>query len=207
MQTQSNQERKSTADCPSTGSPSIRLSCELSGAHSPKAMPFRTALMNRILCFIFRSASMKTIARQRHTSSSRMEAAACTGHPYIERVTLLRSRSFGVYVQRVVGAPEVQFHDHPWHMVSMVLAGGYVERVLAPGLVEHERRINWFNRHTPSSFHTLVSASKGTWMLVLTRQKLKPRGFLDTIQDGQAEYVVPSPTSCKPGEKPKQLIV
>ncbi|WP_147464568.1 hypothetical protein [Pseudomonas cannabina] len=125
----------------------------------------------------------------------------------MERITLHRSHALGVYLQRVVGVPEVQFHDHPWRMVALVLAGGYVERVLTPGLIELERPVNWFSRHSPSSFHTLVSAKQGTWVLVLTRQKEKPRGFLDVMMDGQAEYVVPNPIATEPPADSEHLVV
>jgi hypothetical protein len=58
------------------------------------------------------------------------ERIAKGGHPYLDRLRLLRTPWFGVYLHRI-HIPDLDRdpHDHPWWFASIVLSGGYTETV------------------------------------------------------------------------------
>lgn len=58
--------------------------------------------------------------------------------PYLYRWYIVRSRWMNVYLHRTVRSDQKNYlHDHPWHNVSILLDGGYVEwlidRLIARG--------------------------------------------------------------------------
>lgn len=114
-------------------------------------------------------------------------------NPYLHRFTLYRSKRFGIYLQKIVGKPAAQFHNHPWRLVTVVLTGSYQERYLGVGLIEHQRTVRWLSRKAPNDFHIVDGAAPRTWTLVFTRQQVQARGFLSGVNGDQAEYVTPSP--------------
>lgn len=56
--------------------------------------------------------------------------AAKGDRPYLDRLRLIQTPMFGLYLHRI-HTPDTDRdpHDHPWWFASLVLSGGYTERV------------------------------------------------------------------------------
>ena len=48
--------------------------------------------------------------------------------PYLDRMRLLDTRLFGIYLHRFLSSDDVCLHDHPWPFISIILRGGYSEQ-------------------------------------------------------------------------------
>lgn len=108
---------------------------------------------------------------------------------YLDRYTIIRSKPFAVYLHHFVDRDQdTEMHDHPWHAVSWVITGWYMERYLLPDLQTSERRIRFGNRIQPNRFHMITEAKPGTWTLFIRFKKTKRWGFIGDIHDGQATY-------------------
>jgi hypothetical protein len=96
-------------------------------------------------------------------------------------------------------APDARptLHNHPWHFVSLVVRGGYIERRLHPHTMAVDghhrvRRVNWLRMHQAHSIHTLLRVP--TWTLVLVGKKRRKWGFLEPdgpvveSMDGRYQY-------------------
>lgn len=52
------------------------------------------------------------------------------GDPYLDRLRILQTPLFGIYLHHIHRADrEPDPHDHPWWFASIVLTGGYQEKV------------------------------------------------------------------------------
>jgi hypothetical protein len=49
------------------------------------------------------------------------------GESYLERFYILSTKWFGIYLHRFWSSDEDGLHDHPWHSVSILLSGSYLE--------------------------------------------------------------------------------
>lgn len=108
---------------------------------------------------------------------------------YLDRYTIIRSRPFAVYLHHFVDRDQdTEMHDHPWHAVSWVMTGWYMERYLQADLKTCERKVRFFNRIQPNRFHMITEAKPGTWTLFIRFKKTKRWGFIGDIHDGQATY-------------------
>ena len=108
---------------------------------------------------------------------------------YMTRWRIVQTPWFGIYVHRFDGPdPRPTLHDHPWDFVSLVLRGGYWERVPAttdPAVV----RLNVFsacaiNRKRAEDVHWITKLLRfPTWTLVFVGRRRREWGYLD--RDGK----------------------
>jgi hypothetical protein len=97
----------------------------------------------------------------------------------------------GVMLHHVVGPDEGRFrHDHPWDFVSVILRGGYVERIGDPVIDQPGRWFRvlkapfhgerWFRAMRAEDAHRIdmVDFDGPTWSLVLHGRKRRTWGFL-----------------------------
>lgn len=111
------------------------------------------------------------------------------GVPYLDRLRIVDTPWFGVYLHRIKGPdPQPDPHDHPWDFTSIVLAGGYTEEVWRAALGPIE---SYSRRWLVGSFHTMrgdgvahriVTAEPHTITLILRRKRFREWGFW-TIED------------------------
>jgi hypothetical protein len=87
------------------------------------------------------------------------------GKPYIRRHILIENRWFAVYVNELLWPDEVagDAHTHPWSFATLVLSGGYREKIHETDGREHERY------HRRGSFMAL-NRHKAHWIT-----KIEPR--------------------------------
>jgi hypothetical protein len=116
-----------------------------------------------------------------------------TYHPaegHLDRWWLVRTPRFGVYVQRINGAMDSgpSFHTHPRPRITLVVRGGYdekIERHYPSGLVrfgERTRRTGSVHRMRTIDAHTITGLRRcPTWTVVLVgRRRPEPSwGYWD----------------------------
>jgi hypothetical protein len=115
-----------------------------------------------------------------------------------------RRRGWAVFLHHIVaGDPDPELHDHPSWSVSIILAGGYLERRLVKlvrykdtwgqSLLFHHHRERWFgpgsiNVIRGTDFHRLfLEPSRDAWTLFIRGPRVKPWGFLQ--RDGSVRIV------------------
>ena len=114
----------------------------------------------------------------------------CEGRPYLERYFVLRFLGFSIYLHRFVDSDgDLETHDHPWHALAIVLAGGYSEeRVcdmnLRSGVGIYKRHIRWLNWISANTFHRIAHIQPETWTLFIHGPRVKTWGFLMTHAPG-----------------------
>lgn len=98
------------------------------------------------------------------------------GRLLIDRLRLLSSRWFGMYLHRIVASDlDRQPHNHGWSFVSLVLRGGYSERVDG---VDRHHRAGSLHRMTPEQYHRIEKLDRlPTWTLVLRGRRRVAWGF------------------------------
>jgi len=91
-----------------------------------------------------------------------------TGRPYdyLRRIYLVRTRWVSVFLHQFL-APDNRLHDHPWHWISFMLAGGYLEKTL-DGVV-HARGPGALAFRRAGELHQVVYVEPfgGTWTLFI----------------------------------------
>ncbi|MDU4254486.1 hypothetical protein [Pseudomonas sp.] len=108
---------------------------------------------------------------------------------FLQRYPIIDTPRFGLYLHELMPRPaDMAMHNHPWHAVSVVLTGGYREERLCAGLETIEREVRWFNWLQPERFHRITHTTPGTWTLVIRLRRLKVRGFIGAVVNGQASY-------------------
>lgn len=109
--------------------------------------------------------------------------------PYLERYLLFNFLGFTCFIHRFVSSdPEEHLHDHPWPAASVVLSGGYVEKVFLhfcafEGVKVKKRRVNRFNFIPAVKFHQIEFVEQGTWTLFFHGRRFKSWGFLHQLED------------------------
>lgn len=86
---------------------------------------------------------------------------------YLSRLRIVKTRLFGIYLH-VIRRPDYAAcqHDHPWPFVTVILRGGYVERV---GDREFTRRPGYVG-YRPSDFaHTITKLPNGNAVTLVFR--------------------------------------
>lgn len=116
-----------------------------------------------------------------------------TGEAYLRRLRIIDTPWFGVYLHDIDGPdPQPDPHDHPWPFVSVVLRGGYAEKVFV--YVEHEYDYfarthvrqwiagSWHKMPAEGKAHFIVWALPRTRTLILRGKRSRDWGFwiLDT---------------------------
>lgn len=178
MQTQRPQERKST-------------SSQRPHSNAPKAPTWWSRFVDTVLTRMTSRAVFKPIDAVIHEYNPGAHGQTVQS-PYMLQLPLFSAGRLRIQLQRIVGQPAQQFHNHPHTALVIVLSGGYLEKRLAPGLEEMaEREVRWFNLVKPDTFHHRVSVTPGTWVLVFSGKSSGKRGFLGSLDGGQAEYIVP----------------
>lgn len=105
------------------------------------------------------------------------------GNLHFRRWKLFQSKLFSVYVHCISKSDEDRDpHDHPWWFASLVLKGGYTERVwTADGKVKGDftRKVGAITTHPTTEFHQLKLLGSEAWTLVLTGRRIhEPWGYL-----------------------------
>ena len=92
-----------------------------------------------------------------------------------------RNRVCNLYLHHFVGSDEdAALHDHPWHNLSVLLSGRYVEHTIRAGgvHVKTERRAGDIVARTPWTAHRVeLEPGEETWSLFITGPKLRSWGF------------------------------
>lgn len=92
------------------------------------------------------------------------------------RYSLLKTRWFNIYLHQL-DAPQwhpVGCHDHPWSFVTVLLKGGYLERVGS----KYTRRYPGMILYRPAEhFHDVTTPYGRSWSLIVTGAKRKEWGF------------------------------
>jgi hypothetical protein len=114
---------------------------------------------------------------------------AKNGSPYLDRLRLIQTPLFGVYLHRI-HRPDADRdpHDHPWWFASLVLSGGYHELVwdhpenigrLPYGEDTTLRERNRWSLRTirRSHAHKITAVRGQLWTLVLTGPRRSSWGF------------------------------
>lgn len=115
------------------------------------------------------------------------------GDLYLHRRRIVQTPAFGVYVHRIYREDfDRHPHDHPWQFVSVILRGGYWERVheaapLADGRILMDRvnltgRLVYRRRgsvhlHRYSRAHRITKVKPGTISLVVVGRRRGGWGF------------------------------
>jgi hypothetical protein len=106
---------------------------------------------------------------------------------YLTRWRVVQTPWFGLYLHRMDGPdPRPTLHDHPWHFLSIVLRGGYVERRLDPLTMEVDeghvvRRVNHVHAKDAHSIRRLLRTP--TWTLLLVGKRVRTWGYIEP-EDG-----------------------
>lgn len=106
--------------------------------------------------------------------------------PYLARVYLFHRGGWRFYLHRFISADGDRFmHDHPFHGVSLVLCGAYIEeRMTALSLPEPQyrlRTVRFFNWLPSKTFHRIARTMGGTWTLFINAPHHKQWGFLKPL--------------------------
>jgi hypothetical protein len=105
---------------------------------------------------------------------------------YLTRWRLVQTPWFGVYLHRLGGPdPRATLHDHPWNFVSIVLWGGYTERVCQGRSHDGSpqtnwRDVRWINVKPALGLHSIRRLFRApTWTLMLVGRRQRTWGYLD----------------------------
>lgn len=105
------------------------------------------------------------------------------GNPMMARWRLLQTPLFGVYLHFIYREDlDPVPHDHPWWFCSLVLRGGYVERLVPDArlweqAVDKRRWRRSLHAFRLRSAHRIVKVDPGTVTLVLVGPKVRTWGF------------------------------
>ena len=83
---------------------------------------------------------------------------------YLERFYILSTPLIGVYLHRFWASDDDGVHDHPWHSISVLLAGGYFEEEPERQWVPNGPTITHFRRplHPPFKVRSKYAAHRIT---------------------------------------------
>jgi hypothetical protein len=96
---------------------------------------------------------------------------------YLRRWRLIQTPLFSIYLHRIfMEDADRAPHDHPWNFWSLVLRGGYIERVLRPGTLTEYSGIHtrWsVHRMSTALAHRIDYVYPGTLTLVVTGPRVR----------------------------------
>lgn len=97
--------------------------------------------------------------------------------PFLDRLRVLQTPLCGFYLHRIhVPDQDRDPHDHPWWFASLVLSGGYTERVwdnpadLSCSRLRTRRRFS-LRSLSRSQAHTITHVDRVLWTLVVTGRR------------------------------------
>lgn len=102
---------------------------------------------------------------------------------YLTRWRLLQTPWFGVYLHRIhEHDTDPWLHDHPWSFVSVVLRGGYDEKLARGGVNSRSTagRRRWLSiaRRRATDLHRITRLHrKPTWTLIIAGRRVRRWGF------------------------------
>jgi hypothetical protein len=118
------------------------------------------------------------------------------GVPYLERLRIVETPWFGVYLHHIKGPdPQPDPHDHPWTFISLVLAGSYTEQVWqrVGGIQTRTYVRRWLPltvhrmRGSIKYAHRITTCDPHTLTLILRGPRRREWGFWDIAEDGKAD--------------------
>ena len=98
------------------------------------------------------------------------------GDVYLSRLMLVQTRWFGIYFH-IIRRPDWSRceHDHPWSFVTLILRGGYVEKI---GGKLFTRRPGYVGYRSRAFEHSVVKLLNGnSWSLVFRGPNHESWGF------------------------------
>jgi hypothetical protein len=105
------------------------------------------------------------------------------GDPYLDRLRIIQTPWFGVYLHHI-HRPDIDRdpHDHPWAFASLVIAGGYTERVWPDkrdlAKCHLRQRDRWSLRLLRrSGAHIITEIQQSLWTLVVVGPRRADWGF------------------------------
>jgi hypothetical protein len=110
---------------------------------------------------------------------------------YLDRWRILETPWGSIFLHRI-GTPDSRptLHDHPWSFVSIVLAGGYLERRLNLHTRQVEarrvRRVNVMRRDDSHAI-TALEGGRPCWTLLLVGARRRKWGYLRPVSSLWAE--------------------
>ena len=108
------------------------------------------------------------------------EIVSKEGKVHFRRWRLLATPWFNIYIHNIMRSDEEAHpHDHPWHFLSIILWGGYIERWLGAyedwayrdgirSLRSNRRLPGTMVYHNAKDFHKITLLKKSAWTLVFT---------------------------------------
>lgn len=98
------------------------------------------------------------------------EIISRTGEVHFRRWRVLQTPLCAIYVHNIRRSDEEKDpHDHPWWFASLILRGGYKERVWRPEeTAEHVREPGSLFWHPTNVFHKITLLGDEAWTLVVT---------------------------------------
>ena len=117
---------------------------------------------------------------------------------YLTRWRIIQTPWFAFYLHRMDGPDSREtLHDHPWNFLSVVLRGGYIERVpprawealLRPAwLMPERRRVRFFNAKRAEGLHYIESLLRvPTWTFLFVGRRRRQWGYVDYV-DGEVAW-------------------
>lgn len=128
------------------------------------------------------------------------EIVSRDGKVHFRRWALIESPLFNVYIHKIARSDEeADAHNHPWKFWSLILKGGYTERLWdnwAAGMTEVRRGLGSIAFRSTLAFHKItLHEGKPAWTLVVTGARRPDlwgyntdRGFVDNIQYRQEKH-------------------
>jgi hypothetical protein len=119
------------------------------------------------------------------------------GETYLTRLRIIQTPWFGVYVHDI-NEPDYDFHphDHPWSFISVILRGGYTERVWPfpssyaldmrdKSYLRRWRRWSWHSMDREKA-HKIEQIEDKTLSLIFVGKRVGTWGFY--TEDGWLEW-------------------
>ena len=98
---------------------------------------------------------------RRYRTGTRWGVWLWTERNYIRRLHLIKAPNWSIYVHWILGPdPQPDLHDHPVSFLSVVLRGGYIERLGYDPAIH--RRITWLNWIPFRKRHRITWVMPGT---------------------------------------------
>lgn len=103
-------------------------------------------------------------------------------NPYLYRWYLIpRNRYFNIYLHKFLRDDDDRaLHDHPWWFISLILKGGYFERVKQTVLRRDRFSLAFrpaTHRHRVILFRDALGPKQPCWTLIITGRKKRIWGF------------------------------
>jgi hypothetical protein len=94
---------------------------------------------------------------------------------YLQRWFIIpKNRFLNVYYHKFTGSDDETLHDHPWHSVSIILKGTYLE--YSPGYLK-PKRTGSISFRSGSASHRVEICGKEVHTIFITGPKYKDWGF------------------------------